>query len=143
MRWGGPGGNTHRKQLCTFGSMEKTLVPSLGTNCMDKSNGQLPPCPHPQPQAGLSRVSTISGSRLTPPHAAGEPSDSVRVLLAHRPRWTRPSHCWNLRGQLRPHTSNSPYFYFHLLAHVHLEKKNDIALKIYCKESSPDATNLQ
>lgn len=46
-------GRARRKhsQLCTFGSMEKTLVPSLGTNCMDKSNGQLPPCPHPQPQA--------------------------------------------------------------------------------------------
>lgn len=81
------------------------------------------PCPPPQPQAGLSRVSTISGSRLTPPHAPGEPSDSVRVLFTHRPLWTQPSHSWNLRGQLRPQASNSPYFYFHLLAHIHLEKK--------------------
>ena len=45
MRWGGPGGNTHRKQLCTFGSVEKTRVPNSETNCMDQSNGQLPPCP--------------------------------------------------------------------------------------------------
>lgn len=81
------------------------------------------PCPPPQPQAGLSRVSTISGSRLTPSHAPGEPSDSVRVLFTHQPLWTQPSHSWNLRGQLRPQASNSPYFYFHLLAHIHLEKK--------------------